>query len=478
MTNTFSRRTVLQTLATIPFAAPLARALAAPDAPAPKRLMLFMQNNGTQQGNFWPKPPTETGNPNPPPSPSPNPSPSPLLRSPILNSLFTRADGSDNGLAAKTNLIKGVTVPFDVNGTNGNEHDMGFARMFTGERLLSRAGQPWGGGPSVDQILANDWGADSLTLAALASQYEPHPKPGFNHRRSFCYVGPATLKYPLVDPLRVYRKLFATNDGVDARRRLLLRKSVLDAVRGNLSEVATRLGPDDAHKLDYHLTAIRDVERRLSNTLSSTRTACPVTPVRPRDFLALNPGAETNTEAYLPELIDSLIDLAALALTCGLTRIATMQFGFAGGKWGFWWKGINIELHENIAHRDDSDAGSSPENTASLVLANQYYASRVARLATALNDAPEGSGGGSVLDNTLVVWANELGRGNHSQTNVPTVLLGLVGNSSGKGIARGGRVIDQGEQVFNRLGCTILNLMDKPVAGFGDQPTCGSFVGL
>jgi hypothetical protein len=39
-------------------------------------------------------------------------------------------------------------------------------------------------------------------------------------------------------------------------------------------------------------------------------------------------------------------------------------------------------------------------------------------------------------------------------------------------------VIDNGRQVFNRLGCTILNLLGKTTPGFGDVPDCGVFEGL
>src|SRR6185295_18680509 len=115
---------------------------------------------------------------------------SPLLRSPILDSLFTSDGGIDNGLSRKATLLKGMSMPFDANGTTANQHDMGFARLFTGAPLLARANQPWGGAASVDQILARDWDVDALTLAVLASGYQPFPKPGFDHRRSFCYVGP------------------------------------------------------------------------------------------------------------------------------------------------------------------------------------------------------------------------------------------------------------------------------------------------
>lgn len=450
-----TRRRALQALAAIPFAAPLARAFAAVDSGTapPKRVVLLLQNNGTQQANFWPD-----GN----------------LSSPILDSLFTGADGADNGLRAKANIIKGMAVPNDANGTNGNQHDMGFARMFTGEKLLSKAGSPWGGGPSVDQILANDWSIDSLTLAVLASNYEPHTKPGFDHRRSFCYVGPATLKYPLVDPVRVYTKLFGSSTGgnVDVRQRLLTRQSVLDAVSGNLGEIAGRLGSDDGRKLDYHLTAIRDVERRLSTTLAGQQMACALTPAGPADVLAMDPGAETTVDGYVPQLVNDMIDLGAVALACGLTRIVTLQLGYCGGKWSFAWKGINMNCHDDVAHLDTSDQGSSDENTQRVVAMNQFYATCVARLATALDAVPEA--GGTLLDSTLVAWANEQGRGDHNQDNVPVVLLGLVG----RGIPAGGRLIDKGPQPFNRLGCTVLNLMDHPAAGFGNQATCGSFSGL
>jgi hypothetical protein len=449
MPMSFNRRRLLQVLAAIPATAALARELrAAPAAaPSPKRLVLLMQNNGTQQANFWPDA---------------------NLSSPILDSLFKDpTTKADNGLKAKTNIVKGVYVPYDANGTDGNQHDMGFARMFTGAKLASAGGQPWGGGPSVDQILAQAWNIDSLTLAVLASQTEPHPKPGFDHRESFCYLGPTTLKHPRTDPLSVYDYLFPSSSGpIVSSDRLKLRQSVLDAVSGNLAEVSARLGPTEKSKLDYHLTAIRDVERHL------TAVACPAQPAPPPNYLAMDPNAEVNVDTYITQLVDNMIDLAVTALRCDFTRIATLQFGYGGGKWRFAWEGINMNCHDNVAHLDTSDAGSSPVNTHRVVLMNQYYASCVAKLATALDAVPEN--GGTMLDNTLVVWANELGRGDHSLENVPVVFIG----GAGGGFPLGGRVIDAGRQPFNRLGCTILNAFGQTRLGFGDAPTCGSFQGL
>ncbi len=444
----FGRRKLLMALAAVPATLPIARMLhAGPNAPPPTRLVLVMQNNGTQQANFWPA----AGS----------------LRSPILDALFVDPKtGAPDALGAKATLVKGVQIPNDGNGTNGNQHDMGFARMFTGAKLVSQGGQPWGGAASVDQLVAKAWNVDTLALAVLASQTEPHPKPGFDHRQSFSYLGPATIKHPRTDPLSVFHYLFppAEPGGADpavARRRA----SVLDAVAGNLFEVSARLGAEERTKLDLHLTAIRDVERRITNT-------CTALPSAPANYLALDPNAEVSTDAYITRMVDDMIDLAVLALRCGVTRIATLQLGYGGGKWRFAWEGIDMNCHDDVAHKDTSDGGSSAENTRRLVLMNQYYAGRVRKLAAALEAAPDGDG--TMLDSTLLVWANEMGRGDHNQDNVPIVMLGKAGG----GLQPKGRVADVGKQPFQRLGCTILNALGLPAAGFGDLPACGSFRGV
>src|ERR1700716_1538846 len=117
----FTRRTVLLQLASIPITLPLARSLRAQTAGAasPKKLVVFMCNNGTKRGNFWPTPP------------APGTSVYPLTNTPILNSLFTSDGKTDNGLNAKTNVIRGLNLVAKGRGVD-KHHDNGFAKMFTG----------------------------------------------------------------------------------------------------------------------------------------------------------------------------------------------------------------------------------------------------------------------------------------------------------------------------------------------------------
>ena len=199
------------------------------------------------------------------------------MSSPILDALFKDpSSGRDNGLSAKTTLVKGVYMPNDANGTNGNQHDMGFARLFTGEKLISRGGQPWGGGPSVDQRVAQAFGVDSLTLAVLASQTEPHPN------RASIIAGRLAIWGRPRRSSRASIRCRRSSRCFPARWPIARRRSVLDAVAGNLSEVSRRLGASERGKLDYHMTALRDIERRLM----APAPTCPRPPA-PTDYLGL-----------------------------------------------------------------------------------------------------------------------------------------------------------------------------------------------
>jgi hypothetical protein len=399
-------------------------------------LVLFMQPCGTHQAAFWPDPVSGT--------------------SPILEPLLL-----DPSLASKTLVLKGTS---NVTGAErGNQHDQGFAGLFTGVSLTGTAEDPFGGGPSIDQqlkrLLAPRVLFPTINCGVLAA--DVGPKNG--HRRSFSYLGPGQQVATQTDPYRLFAKLFPRTDTSSAMRRLALKRSVLDNAASDLTALSARVGPNERFKLDAHATALREFETRLGGSLDAVNTAC----ARPAEPLA---GLDVNAETNVPVLADLMLELVANAIACNLTRFVTFQLGLCGSQWRYHWLGIDQDGHEAIAHYDDP-TGANVAVTAAMIQISRWVAERVAGFARRLDALPEEQG--TTLDRSLVLWANENGNGLHSLDDIPLVFLGRAGGR----ITRTG-LVDQGRQTHHQLGTTLLRLMGVDAAGFGDAPACGPLLGV
>jgi Protein of unknown function (DUF1552) len=412
---------------------------------APRRLVLIMSPNGTQQANFWPKSAAGTE-----------------WMSPILSPIL-----SESRLAKKTQLVRGIYNGVDLNGADGNEHDAGFIRMFTGAKVLSIGGAPWAGGASIDHLLGQRWNTEPLNLAIQSSSIEPFPKPGFNHRASFSYLAPGILRTPFIEPLEAYASLFAGElDGGLSRQRARVAAGVAE----ELTAMRARLGSIEKAKLEGHAHAVLDLQRRLSKPAGAP-VNCGRMPKRPRSYDVEQRRA---SETDIPELAEQMVSLITGAFACGVSRIATLQIAYGGGKWMFDWEGVSANAHDALAHRDTKDEGADPKVTAQLIKVHRFYARQVAALGLALDNIPEADG--TMLDHTLIVWTSELGRGDHNMNNIPLVLLG--GGGFGTSLGTQGKLIDEGRQTFQRVGCTILRAMGESAEGFGDEPKCGALSGI
>jgi hypothetical protein len=397
----------------------------------PLRLVLLMQANGTSQANFWPVDGTS------------------VILDPVL---------SNQRLRDRTTIVKGL---FNHGGGAGGQHDQGFSCLFTGRRPVGTFTDPWGGGPSLDQTLAGDLIGEvpfpTLNCGVLAQDSAFFKA----HRGSFSYFAARQPVPTEVDPLRLWTRLFGgAGDVAEAKRRLERRKSVLDFATSDLDRLRTRLGTEERDKLDVHATAIREYELRLSMLASRTTSAA----CRPPAPAPLDSQAEQN----VPLLLPSMFDLVALALACDLVRIVTFPIGNAAVNWRYDWLGIGKNSHDDIAHHDD---GKTPQITDYVVRIGKWHAEHVARLALALDAVPEGDG--TVLDNTLIVWGNELATGQHSLDGIPLV---LIGGGAGRLVPAG--LVDVGPQTYHRLGCTLLRMAGKTADGFGEEESCGPLGGL
>jgi hypothetical protein len=126
---------------------------------------------------------------------------------------------------------------------------------------------------------------------------------------------------------------------------------------------------------------------------------------------------------------------------------------------------IDVEQgHHELSHEPDSNQEAQDK----LTRINKWYCEQLAYLAQRLAETPEPDGSGSLLDNTLLVWTNELGQGNsHTLNNIPFV---LVGNGLD---FRMGRSLKYPEVAHNRLLLSLAHGMGHHLDRFGNPDFCG-----
>ena len=432
-----TRRKFLQGLGTAAAAAPLLPLMEAhaQGEAFPTRLILLFSPNGTLYEN-WAPTGTETN----------------FTLSPILAPLAAHQD----------ELVILDEVRRSTEGVGG-AHQRGIAALWSGARIQPGSLFPtqnsgeytgWGGGISVDQFLANQQAGETLYNSLEFGAFTGAP----DIMSRMSYSGPGAPVPPESDPQAMFDRVFGdfTGGGMDQLREE--RRSVLDAVAGHLTALAPKISAADAIKLEAHLDGIRELERRNELALPT----CDPSSVEPGAIDPEMPGAfGLVSRAHIDQMV--------MAMSCDVTRIASLQWSRAVSQLRFGWLG-HTQTHHDISHLGDSD----PAMTSQITDINVWYATEVAYLLDALAAVPEGSG--TMLDNTLVVWGNELGRGNnHSETRIPFVLAGGAG-----GAIETGRWLQRGVQFHNRLLVSICHAMGQTeVDTFGDaDPGNGGFPDL
>ncbi|MEL7370271.1 MAG: DUF1552 domain-containing protein, partial [Myxococcota bacterium] len=103
------------------------------------------------------------------------------------------------------------------------------------------------------------------------------------------------------DLIKIYNSMFeGTNpdmSGQEARARLMLKKSVLDAVLPDIAQLEQKLGSADKSTLESYFTNIRTLEQRLQSEIDSTERP-PQVSVPPVETVVRNKGAGHNSDGW------------------------------------------------------------------------------------------------------------------------------------------------------------------------------------
>jgi hypothetical protein len=284
-------------------------------------------------------------------------------------------------------VISGLDHP-GVNGGHAAE-----PRIFTGVPSNKKNAR------SLDQYLAGHIGRqtriDSLVLAVGHNEF------------SWTDSGSAVPSESKMS--KVYARLFIPDGQADADKALRdigQGKSILDLVQRQAKALGPQLSKPDQDKLEEYLESIRETQRRIVKSETWVHTPKPkVDAPAPQD---------PTDSAEIVAQLRNVCDIIHLAFKTDSTRVAT--FGY------FQQNKVNIPGVSNGYH-SLSHHGQDPGNIAQLKRIEGKFFEELNALLTKLAATKEGSA--TLLDRTTIIITSNLGNGsNHSNKNLPVLLLG------------------------------------------------------
>ena len=267
----------------------------------------------------------------------------------------------------------------------------------------------------------------------------------------------ATFASPETTPLGLYTRLFGAgfqdpnSDNWKPDPSIMLRQSVLSAVKDQRQSLMAGLGKADQVKLDQYFTSVRDMENQLAIQLQKPEKCqtCVVPPVpkeAPRSASVDAVNANTKTMARL----------LAMGLACNQSRVFT--FVHTAGASETYLAGQS-KIYHQITHDEPTDAqlGYQPETSKLAGLVMQALGDFLLEM-----DAIK-EGDGTLLDNSLIMAFSDTGYAKiHSIENIPIFLAGRAGGRH----KAGQHIAGKGDSV-TRVSLTAMRLAGAPVGDFG-----------
>ncbi len=294
-------------------------------------------------------------------------------------------------------------------------------------------------GPSIEYLIGRALPGQrpfrSVDLGVDGGAYAMAPGPTL--KSAFSHEGPGNRVSLMMQPHLASTQLFGglpsgpSGPALETRRLRFRNKSVLDLVRTGFNQLKQGLGSADRQRLQDHADRIRAIE------LDPVVTAACAAPS----------GLPTSASPYkgmkMKELSAMQIKVMASAMACDLAPVGRLEFqhqhdprfgipeldsfldSLTGGmNWHGMVHGQPFE-GSSVGLRPGAFGGTTYEPH--LVEGYRFFVQEFANLLSALDAIPEGQGT-SVLDNSLVILASDLGEGyGHGCDMMGYILVGNLG---------------------------------------------------
>jgi hypothetical protein len=363
----------------------------------------------------------------------------------------------------KLTVLNNLAMQSRDHGPGGDGHHRGVPHMFTGTEMVDDSNA---GGASVDQRIAQAIGTQSkfasLQFAVRIVYNDTNSRP--------IWSAPSRVVPALQDPWEAYKRIFGdfvapqpmggtTSPPVAAAPKVDLRQSALDYAVADVAALRTRLSASDRARLDTYQDALRDIERRLQMMAPTAVAAGSCAPPM------LGNSIDKAAEANYPKIGQLQMDLMVAAMQCGMTRVASFQWGNSNDQCSYSWLGINAVGHDLSHNNGNVDPTGSKK-----LQVYRWYSQQFAYLLGKLSAIPEGTG--SMLDNTLILWASEFGDSNgHAGNNLTWLLMG-----NAAGYFKQGSILDLKNRSTNDLHTSLCNAFGVTTNSFGNPAYCAGAI--
>jgi len=353
----------------------------------------------------------------------------------------------------KLSIVSGLdaTSSMPPPGSSGGDHSRASA-VFTGATPKKTAGADIYCGASVDQIIAQKYGQDTLLPSIQLAIEDPGANTGIcgwgyscAYSNSISWASPTKPLPHEINPQIVFEHLYG--DGSTPEERLARKQasgSILDAVTRKVTRLQKMLPASDRARLNDYLESVRELERRLQIAAKASNEV-------PNEEIPFG----------VPESFDEHVklhfDLQALAFQGDITRVSSLMYARDVSLRAYPESGVKTPNHPSSHHGED------PKRREDWAKINQYHMKCFAYFLKKLEATPDGDG--NLLDHSLIVWGSNMGNANqHSHVNVGYLMAGgASGNHKPKQLN-----IHESGPTSNIL-LSTLRLMGIPKDSIGDS---------
>lgn len=271
---------------------------------------------------------------------------------------------------------------------------------------------------SIDLLLGDQMRGSNALLKRIYAG--PHATVGAAWNVSY---ENSSMIVPEISPYQLFSQVYGSSAPTGSTS--TSRSHIFDNANSRIQALRSRLGNAEKAKLDTHLDAVEQVVMDMDASVP-VADACDPSSASPAE------GLVSTSADYRDEVTRAHCNIVAGGLSCGSSRVATVQIGRSADP---------VAIKSVSSTRNPHDCAHRYGSVTEWRDSRAWYMKQVKYLLDRLSAMPDPDvSGDSLLDHTLVVLTSEMADG--APEHMQDVPVTLIGGASGLLKHNGGRFMD------------------------------------